>query len=194
MNNQPQQEKKSSFFFAYGSPQFVIGATLVNALLNTDSKTQKSVFQGLAALVLTFIFLVLIVLGVNELMGTSNNKNNLDVVSKELHFTQTFTEDDIQRIGLSNEFKNLNIDCNINHNPPTKAVLNVWINYVLTLRANHNKKVSNIHITQTIDKKYIDMYVHYVGDNPSQWKDEIHRFNLITDEYMGKVKFQLGKN
>jgi hypothetical protein len=38
MKNQ-QEEKKSDFFFAYGSPQFVIGASLVHILLNSDIDT-----------------------------------------------------------------------------------------------------------------------------------------------------------
>ncbi len=37
MKNQ-QEEKKGNFFFAYGSPQFVIGATLLNMFLNLDFK------------------------------------------------------------------------------------------------------------------------------------------------------------
>ena len=38
MDNQQPKEKKSNLFFAYGSPQFVIGATLLNMFLNSDFK------------------------------------------------------------------------------------------------------------------------------------------------------------
>jgi hypothetical protein len=36
MDNQQPKEKKSNLFFAYGSPQFVIGATLLNMFLNWE--------------------------------------------------------------------------------------------------------------------------------------------------------------
>jgi hypothetical protein len=59
MNNQPQQEKKSSFFFAYGSPQFVIGATLVNALLNADEEDGDNLFAGIIA-ILSMLFMIIL--------------------------------------------------------------------------------------------------------------------------------------
>ena len=37
MDNQPTKEKKNNLFFAYGSPQFVIGATLLNMFLNSEN-------------------------------------------------------------------------------------------------------------------------------------------------------------
>jgi hypothetical protein len=43
MDNQQPKEKKSNLFFAYGSPQFVIGATLLNMFLNSDFKEEPIV-------------------------------------------------------------------------------------------------------------------------------------------------------
>lgn len=62
MENQEQQ-KKQSFFFAYGSPQFVLGATLLNLFLNSDSNTRKNVMSGIVVSFVTIVIAVLIIFG-----------------------------------------------------------------------------------------------------------------------------------
>ena len=70
MENNPQQKK--SFFFAYGSPQFVLGATLLNIFLNSDDNERKGLLK-----ILGFIVMV-IVMGFFTIIGIKLIKEKLD--------------------------------------------------------------------------------------------------------------------
>jgi hypothetical protein len=67
MDNKSPKEKKSNLFFAYGSPQFVIGATLLNMFLNSEDdpnaklsvKEEKQIKRFLKVLFIFILFLSL---------------------------------------------------------------------------------------------------------------------------------------
>ncbi len=173
MKNQ-QEGKKSDFFFAYGSPQFVLGATLFNMFLNSDSKTRGSIFNLLSILGLSVIFGFIILISIfkiNERVFTPSYSVNGYIGSW-----------DWKNNGNSYEINNDKVKFSIYHNEvdslPTPSKMKELIDNSISIIQNQ---------TKGFELKKITMEYKWISSFPSLRHCLVMNIDYISSE--GKDDF-----